>query len=140
MKNRLYYLILISTILSSCGQFDSNKPDTDRNKKRFQEYLEIDLTQDVSNIYCDGDLGPDYSVLFSFNCDSSTVGRIIKKKNLRISKDYDDGLFFLKEYSWWHKEQIEKIRPYKNINKGKLSQYLWYDKETKKAYYEEIGF
>ncbi|WP_207421176.1 hypothetical protein [Desertivirga brevis] len=140
MNNRIYFLILLWTAFSSCQHFDSGKPDTDSNRKRLEEYLEIGLTRDVNHIYCDGDLGPDYSVLFSFNCDSSTVGRIIKKKNLRISREYDDGLFFSEEFSWWNKEKIAEIKPYVNIKRGKLSQYLWYDKKANKAYYQELGF
>lgn len=141
LGKRIFFLILLSITLFSCEQFDSDKPDTDNNKERFKEYVEIELTGDINDIYTYGDLGPDYSVIISFSCDSTTVERIIKKKNLKLShQDHDTGLFFLEEFPWWDKGLIDKIRPYQNIKKSKLSQYLWYDKKNNNAYYEELGF
>lgn len=77
--------------------YDSGKPDTENNKKRFKEHLQIDLPTDVKNIYAYGDfLGADYKVLIAFTCDQATVDKIIAVKNMQLttSKD-DDGLFFL---------------------------------------------
>ncbi len=54
--------------------YDNGKPDTENNKKRFKEHLQVDLTNDVKNIYTYGDfLGADYKVLISFSCDTTTL-------------------------------------------------------------------
>ncbi len=43
--------------------FDYDKADSKFNKQRFTEYLQIDLSADILNIYCFGDfLGADYKV------------------------------------------------------------------------------
>ena len=121
--------------------YDNGKPDTDNNKKRFKEHLQVDLTDDVKNIYAYGDfLGIDYKVLIAFTCDKTTIDKIIavKKMQLTTAKD-DDGLFFLDEFQWWDKDKIELLEPYKVGKDGEYWQYLWYDKKNKTAYYEEYS-
>ena len=121
--------------------YDNGKPDTENNKKRFKEHLQVDLTDDVKNIYAYGDfLGVDYKVLISFSCDNSTIENIIATKKMKLTtwKD-DDGLFFLDEFNWWVKEKIELLEPNKVGKVGEYWQYLWYDKKSKTAYYEEYS-
>jgi uncharacterized protein (UPF0333 family) len=121
--------------------YDNGKADTENNKKRFKEHLQVDLTSDVKNIYAYGDfLGADYKVLIAFTCDQATVDEIIavKKMQLTTSKD-DDGLFFLDEFKWWDKDKIELLEPYKMGKEAKYWQYLWYDPKTKQAFYEEYS-
>ncbi len=117
--------------------YNSVKPDTDNNKKRFKEHLRVDLTEDIKNIYAYGDfLGADYKVLISFNCDTSTINRIIKKNNMQLKNEADQGLFFGEEFTWWDKKKIEKIKPYKEGKEGEYWHYLWFDRKSKTAYYE----
>jgi hypothetical protein len=121
--------------------YDNGKPDTENNKKRFKEHLQVDLTNDVKNIYAYGDfLGADYKVLISFSCDTATLSKIVKAKGMTIStKENDDGLFFLDEFPWWDKEVIAKIKPFKVGKEYEYWQYLWYDKKSKTAFYEEFS-
>jgi hypothetical protein len=121
--------------------YDSNKPDTEHNKKRFQEHLQVTLTKDVNNIYTYGDfMGADYKVFISFSCDTSTIEKIIEaKKMMRSTKDNDEGLFFSAEFPWWNKEKIVKIKPYLVGKEYEYWQYLWYDHKSKTAYYEEFS-
>ena len=121
--------------------YDADKPDTEHNKKRFQEHLQVKPTADVNNIYGYGDfLGIDYKVLMAFSCDSITIQNIIHTKGMKPteSKD-DDGLLFSKEFAWWNKDQIELLEPYKVGKKGEWWQYLWYNPQTKQAWYEEFS-
>ncbi len=121
--------------------YDSYKPDTDHNKKRFKEHLQVELTSDVKNIYSYGDyLGINYKVLIAFTCNKKTINSIIdiKKMQETTSKD-DDGLLFLDEFKWWNKDKIELLTPYKIGKEGKYWQYLWYDRKTKQAFYEEYN-
>src|ERR1700709_759178 len=54
--------------------YDNGVPDTENNKKRCKEHLQVDLSSDVKNIYAYGDfIGIDYKVLISFTCDSTTI-------------------------------------------------------------------
>ena len=121
--------------------YDSGKPNTENNKKRFKEHLQVDLTSDIKNIYAFGDfLGADYKVLISFGCDTATLNKIVTAKAMTISTvDNDDGLLFLDEFIWWDKKAIDKINPFKIGKEYESWQYLWYDKESKTAYYEEFS-
>lgn len=121
--------------------YDNGKPDTENNKKRFKEHLQVDLTSDVKNIYAYGDfLGADYKVLIGFTCYQTTIDKIIaaKKMQLTTSKD-DDGLFFLDEFKWWDKDKIELLEPFKVGKEAEYCQYLWYDPKTRQAFYEEYS-
>jgi hypothetical protein len=122
-------------------RFDSYNADTEYNKKRFEEYLDIELTSDIKEIYCFADfIGIDYKVLFSFTCDSTTIQEIINRKNLKLTDENNDkGLLFPDDFKWFDKEIIERLRPFKKGKENKFWQYLWYDKENKKAYYEEFS-
>lgn len=63
--------------------FDSYKADTKYNKKRFADFLEIEITSDVKNIYCYNDaIGIDASYQFAFNCSEQTAAKIIAQHHL----------------------------------------------------------
>jgi len=121
--------------------YDNSKPDTENNKKRFKEHLQVDLTDEIKNIYTYGDfLGADYKVLISFSCDTTTLNKIVKTKAMTLSTtDNDEGLFFLDEFPWWDKKVIAKIKPFKVGKEYEHWQYLWFDKKNKTAYYEEFS-
>lgn len=118
--------------------YDNNKQDTENNKKRFGEHLQVDLTPDVKNIYAYGDfLGADYKVLIAFTCNQSTIDKIMatKKMQLTTAKN-DNGLFFIDEFKWWNKDKINKLVPYKSGKEEVYWEYLWYDAKTNQAFYE----
>ena len=121
--------------------FDFDTSDTKFNKQRFTEYLQINLTDDILNIYCYGDfIGADYKVLFSFSCELPTIHKIIEKKGLKSINDPNDtGLLFQDEFIWWDKEKINHLKGYKNGKENEFWQYLWYDQDQKMAYYEEFS-
>ena len=121
--------------------YDTDKSDTENNKKRFKEHLQVDLSPDIRNIFAYGDfMGVDYKVLIAFTCDQATVDKIIavKKMELTTTKD-DNGLNFLDEFKWWDKDKIELLEPYKIGKEAEFWQYLWYDPKTKQAFYEEFS-
>lgn len=121
--------------------YDNWKADTENNKRRFKEHLQVDPTQDVKNIYAYGDfMGIDYKVLIAFKCDTATINKIVGIKKMTLSKEaYDDGLSFGAEFPWWDKKAIEKIKPYKVGKEYEYWEYLWYDHRNKVAYYEEFS-
>jgi hypothetical protein len=121
--------------------FDSYEPDTKFNKKRFKEFLNVDISDDVNTLYTFGDfLGADYKILISFKCDSSTIYKIIMQNKMKLSESENDfGLGFSDEFKWWDKIVIEKIKPYKMREKSGDWFYLWYDQNTKTAYCEQFS-
>ena len=130
-----YGIILLCLIFCwyECG------PDPE-NKRKFKKTLGVELTPDVKDIHYYGDfIGIDFSVYLAFTCDSSTIQRIIKEKGLKLTGDKDMG--GLSGYSnWWDQEKINTIRPYKRGDGYKeVCQYLWYDKDNKKAYYQKFS-
>ena len=53
--------------------FDYDKPDTKNNKERFADFLKIEITPDIKDIYCfDDAIGIDADYMFSFNQKNSS--------------------------------------------------------------------
>ncbi|PZR21375.1 MAG: hypothetical protein DI535_28400 [Citrobacter freundii] len=120
--------------------YDYANPDTKYNKKRFTQYLEIVPSADVKNIYAYGDfLGADYKVLISFSCDQSTIDTIIHKKGMQPAGRKGGGLFFSDEFPWWDKNKIDSLEAHKKGAEYEYWEYLWYDAETKRAFFEEYS-
>jgi hypothetical protein len=162
-KMRLTYCLLfisLTATLASCGRtrkkglhavarrvdkvfpiFNSANPDTEFNKKRFKEYLGVDLTADVHDIYTYADfLGVDYTVLISFHCDTSTVNRIVQRLELAPADDsHVMDLEFMERFHWWDQKAIHTIVPFMRGKEQEYYNYLWYDKKTKTAYYEDFS-
>lgn len=121
--------------------YNSSTPDTDDNKKRFREHLEMTITADVKELFTYGNvMGIDNSVLMSFTCDQATINRIIRKNAMELCADTTDkGLFLTGSPQWWKRDVIEKLVPYKAGEEDGFWQYLWYDPVTKQAFYEEFS-
>lgn len=121
--------------------YDSYKADTENNKKRFKEHLQVDLTSDVKDIYTYGDfLGVDYKILIAFTCNKTTINKITEAKKMQLTTaKNDDGLLFLDEFGWWDKNKIEMLKPYEMGKEQEYWQYLWYDATTGQAFYEEFS-
>jgi hypothetical protein len=118
--------------------FDADKADTKFNKKRFKDFLQVDLTEDIKNIYCfDDAIGIDADYQFSFNCDSTTAKRIIAKHKLKLNKVSTNYSFGLQnDFEWWDKKKIEKLDLYTWQNEdNRYFKLFWYDKTEQKAYY-----
>lgn len=118
--------------------FDSDRPDTEANKKNFKAFLEVDITPDVKNIYCfDDAIGIDADYMFSFNCDSITSKKI--KAQHFLVKDSIIGLNeegLQHDFFWWDKQRIKELQSYSwHSESGKSHKMFWYDKENQKAYY-----
>lgn len=94
--------------------FDSEQPDTDNNKKRFKDFLKVELTPDIKNIYCfDDAIGIDADYMLSFNCDAITSKKIIEINKLTIDTINVNNAFALQnDFEWWDKKRIEKLQKY----------------------------
>lgn len=116
--------------------FDAYQPDTKFNKERFKDFLQVDLTPDIKNIYCfDDAIGIDADYQFSFNCDTSTAARIIKKHSLTLDKETTDYAFGLQnDFPWWDKKKIEKLELH-SWKDDQYYKYFWYDTKEQKGYY-----
>jgi len=119
------------------AHYDPYHPDTKFNKKRFSEFFMFEPTPDVKNIYCYADeMGIDHDYQFSFNCDTTTINKIIA--NLRLNKgviDDNNGSGFWHSFSWWDSSKIETITPFSRKGEHETYWYLWYDTSQRKAYY-----
>jgi len=121
-------------------RFDAYKADTKFNKKRFNDFLQVNLTEDIKNIYCFEDvIGIDADYMFSFNCDSITENKIIEKHKLKLDKTTTDYAFGLQnDFEWWDKNKIKKLDLYSWQGDHQLYKYFWYDRKEQKAYYFEF--
>jgi hypothetical protein len=118
-------------------QFDSYTPDTHFNKERFKEFLQIELTPDIKNIYCFADrIGVDSKFQFSFNCDVATAEKIIQQHKLNLDKNNTDfASGFQHDFDWWNKKEIAKLPLYMWQGEHAYFKYFWYDKAQQKAYF-----
>lgn len=118
-------------------KFDAHKPDTKSNKKRFVEFLKVNLTSDIKNIYCfDDAMGVDADYMFSFNCNKTTANKIIDTLNLKLDKETTDYAFGIQhDFEWWDKKKIEKLDLYSWHDEHQYFKYFWYDSNEQKAYY-----
>lgn len=117
--------------------FDHDQPDTENNKKRLQDFLKVEITPDVTEIYCfDDAIGIDADYMFSFKCNSETSEKIIKIHGLAINTtNSDNGFGMQHDFDWWDKERISQLDKYSWTNGKGYYKYFWYDLENEKAYF-----
>src|SRR5687767_11217981 len=117
--------------------FDSYKPDTKFNRKRFQEFFGFAPGSDVRELYCyDDAIGIDAKFLFSFYCDSSTKNKIVTDLNLTQADkpdNFSSGLW--RNFPWWDSAKIVTLNPYVKKGAHEYYRYLWFDREKGKVYY-----
>jgi hypothetical protein len=151
------FLICLSTsllFLSSCGRlqsysgllwrritdklvrhYDANEPDTEFNKKRFQEHLGLPAAAGARNIYAYSDeMGIDHSYQLSFTSDSAFIATIICQNKL-VKKPLELIPFNIAtEQYWWKSSDVEALPVYWRGEQDKWYQILWYDAKNQKAY------
>lgn len=117
--------------------FDHDKPDTENNKKRFKDFIKIEITPDVSGIYCfDNAIGINSSYMVSFKCNPETSNKIIKTHGFILDKSKTSNGFGLQhDIEWWDKKRISQLNKYVWTDGRKFHKYYWYDTENGKAYF-----
>ncbi|ACU63506.1 hypothetical protein [Chitinophaga pinensis] len=119
--------------------YDADQPDTDNNKKRFQESFGIRAGSEVKQLYTYGDfMGIDYTVLMTFTCDKPMIKTIVEKDGLKLAEHNDDpGLSGMYTPDWWKPVLLPKVVCYKrgSVEEGYFK-YLWYSPVSKQAFYE----
>jgi len=118
-------------------KFDSDKADTENNKQRFKDFIKVEITPDVKNIYCfDDAIGIDADYMFLFDCDSLTSKKIIEMHNLVLDTvNFDNGFGMQHDFEWWDKDRIAELQKYSWTDGKQYHKYYWYDKEKGKAYF-----
>ena len=117
--------------------FDHDKPDTENNKERFKDFLDVEITHDVKNIYCfDDAIGIDADYMFAFDCSPETSMKIIEANKLTMdSLNLENGFGLQHDFDWWDKERIKNLQKYSWTDGNQYFKYYWYDKENEKAYF-----
>lgn len=122
--------------------FNSDTPDTEANKKDFRNFLMVDITSDVKNIYCfDDAIGQDVDYMFSFSCNSKTAENIIERHSLikdSLVGNNPEGMQH--DFFWWDKKRISELESYSwdsDSDRKNSHKIFWYDEENQKAYYFE---
>lgn len=118
-------------------KFDAYTPDTRFNKIRYRDFLHLDVSPDVHNLYCHIDaIGIDADYQFAFNCNPNTAERIIAINELKLDMETTDFGFGLQtEFDWWKEEEIQKLQLYSWKGEHEYYRYFWYDKKKQKAYF-----
>ncbi|MBI1836322.1 MAG: hypothetical protein HYR91_03555 [Flavobacteriia bacterium] len=118
-------------------KFDAYQADTKFNKRRFKDFIQIELTPDIRNIYCfDDATGIDSDYQFAFNCSKETADKLIKKHQMKSNDQSLDYAFsFQNDFKWWDKKKIKKLKLYYFNSDNNYYQYFWYDELEHQAYY-----
>ncbi|MBW8683363.1 hypothetical protein [Chitinophaga rhizophila] len=121
--------------------YHSTTPDTDDNKKRFREHLEVDATPDVRGLYTYTDfMGADYEVLIAFTCDKQTISNIVRRNGMKLSADTGAARILMNGGpAWWKSGAMERLVPYQAGDEDGFWQYLWYNPVTGEAFYKEFS-
>jgi hypothetical protein len=117
--------------------FDAYHADTKYNKQRFSEFLKVEITPDIKNIFCfDDAMGIDADYQFSFNCEAASAERIIAIHKLILDNETTDYAFGLQnDFDWWDKEKIKTLQLYSWRGEHQYFKYFWYDKVEQRAYF-----
>jgi hypothetical protein len=121
---------------------DPYKPDTRTNRLRFREYFDTLDVPDARDIYCYTDyMGIDYTVMFSFTCDTASLARIVRAKGLAQGPDEFDkpGLRSSWDFDWWKDEDLDRLSPYHRGKEQEDRIYLWYDPVLHRATYQQFS-
>gem|GEM_PF-5012289 len=122
------------------AEYDIDKPDTKANRERFEDYLKIPATEDVKEVYCYADfMGADYTIQMPFNCDTSTLSKIIAINSLSPDSVTSQGINLAREFNWWNEKLLDTIPYFTSIKENELYKYLWFDSSAGKAYYLEFS-
>jgi hypothetical protein len=81
-------------------------------------------------------MGIDHDYQFAFNCDTSTIIKIVSDLNLTKGEQLDNfssGLWH--DFPWWDSIKIASLKPYWKKDVNETYWYLWYDTINQKAYY-----
>ena len=117
-------------------EFDAGTPDTKYNKTRFGEFLQVELTPDVKNIYCHDDrMGINSRFQFSFNCNAATASRIIARHKMTTDSSGISYTGISDEFAWWDKHEIGRLKMFVWKDRGRYFQCFWYDSIAHRAYY-----
>ncbi len=117
-------------------RFDHNKPDTENNKKRFKDFLNVDITLDVENIYCfDIAIGFNATYIFSFNCNPATSLKIIERNKLTLDTLNINSSQLQYDFEWWDKEIVAQLPQYSWTDGKSYFKQYWYDEKNEKAYF-----
>ncbi|TNE54263.1 MAG: hypothetical protein EP338_08220 [Bacteroidetes bacterium] len=121
-------------------KFDSAQADTENNRKRFKEFIQVDLTPDIHGIYCfDDRMGIDSDFSFAFYCNYETSRKIIEKHHLKADTSENSRVSkgLQHDFPWWNKDSIALLPFYSADSGRKLHRNFWYDSLQQKAYYFE---
>jgi hypothetical protein len=121
---------------------DPYKADTRRNRQRFSEYFDTLDVPDARDVYCYTDfVGIDYTVMFSFTCDTSSLGRIVRAKGLTRAPDELGGLGLQGswDFDWWKNTDFKVRPPFHRGDGDKDRIYLWYDPISHRVTYQQFS-
>jgi hypothetical protein len=111
----------------------------------FLDFFAFPPTEDVKNInsYAD-ETGIDASYWLAFECEDSTIHKIIANLQLEEHKSETQGLYGglnSSPTSWWDTAFVAHSKPFYNENEqDRICSFLWYNNKVKKAYFLTFDF
>lgn len=116
MKTCLGFLFALPLLcLKRCTGYDSNTPDTERNKKAFKSMTGLVPDFNIKGIYAHAEefFGFDSLYCMAFTAPPEAVARIVEKRNMKKmdTPPRDEDFSVPEPLKWWNAEE-RKISDY----------------------------
>ena len=140
--------VALMLLAAGCG-YDSDRPDTKKNRRLFTSLTGVKADKDIRKVYAYADYFPGIDPLFclAFEATPEAVARIVKKKQLeKKDREKDGGLWDLRfsvlpSEPWWNAEERDKSTLYYGYDKKhEVGYYLWHDPKTNKCQFLAVCF
>lgn len=138
LKAIIFSILILSFV--SCGishpPFDYETPDTQNNVFHYEHLVNVEITDDVKNLYSYGSEGIDASYYLAFECDEDTKEKIIKANKMDKDIEVGQALYSSFEIDWWNKEEIDTLSRYVySSDDERYFRYFWYNDDSHQAYF-----
>ena len=143
MKRLFEVMLLALSIVALLGcepQYDHDQADTPANKAGFERHFGFSPPASVTDLYywADG-MGADVKYQLGFKADQSTIDQIVTELQLE-DKELDSSSFFGRDFDWWKMDEIQSLPVFwKQVEDKEYYRYLWYDAESRRAYFLEFS-
>jgi hypothetical protein len=136
--------VALTSLACLCGLFtdyDFDRPDTPANQEGFKRHVGFPAPDSVSDLYYFADeLGADVTYQLGFNADQETMLAIVSALDLVQEEPAFDCAAFARAFDWWEEDAVAGLTPYWKSNPdGDYYRCLWFDPESRRAYYIEFS-
>jgi hypothetical protein len=141
MIYRVPVVVIIAILLIyGCTAYDIGTPDSEANRKGFEQHLKLKPTEAVSQVYFYADeLGADVRYQLSFKCNKEIINQIVTNLSLKQEPANNSGLDPRDDLRWWKPDSTSGRTFWKREEENDYFWELWYSEKDNIAFYHEYS-